>query len=910
MNENLLTQTLNQLAEEGIPADLDLRTTIHHRLETSKSRPIKGVLPMKASFAPTPRRIAVWVTIIVLFVVAMFLLSPSGQSFAQSVLGYFTHAESDTQKSPWAPPSEGEYEEPIRGLSLEEAEELAGFSIHVPASLPPGYVLEDISYSSYRGIGVTQFFKYEQGFEFFLLNQSLSQWDEKVVGHSAVIETLSIGDTNVEYVSGDWDGSSGLVHWEFDAPVHTFRWKEDDFYFELQFFINDSWSPAYLSKEDMLMMVEVVMGLRQTFEKQVNFDYLTSVAEAQQVSDFDILEPMILPDGFGLRWAAYDREMQRVLLIYQSNSTTANLIITFSAQDMDRSWDGYPLAAVETVTVGDASGIFVVGSMRDDGVYLSNIGKSLYWETDDLQIEIYWSGTRLDPVQLEKEEMIAIAESMRPVSASSDFNCGSWGKPLCTLAEVQQRVDFPVEQFSENSELIFEGAYVDNETVLLRYNAVDLFQMPQEKWMGSQVVGASATIEEVQIGALRGEYVQGVWFGDGDAQFSEWQNEGMQSIIWQEDEIVFILHEYHEAVSKEQLLRWAAKLSEVAVSNETDLNHIRSIAETEALVGYSLKAFEPLPTGYVFTHASIHQPTNSVCLHYMYDNNDGAGPYLLLAQGPVNTVPDLEISPDQFVVNESHTVSIGGAQQADYVFGTGMVRSAAWACTDAAKYTGEEESNYGWVNLVLTWQADQQQFDLYTSFPFGKCLFDEAFSELDLLRLAENLTGVPTYSVDEFDPDCTQDIATLEELVGFDIKIPAEMPAGLTLRGASQVAPGVMLSYGFPGDNRGALFIDQTPITSTMDTDLLELVKIAWYTDRDFPTQGYEMLEVNGVPAVIILGSWVDDDGETDWYQEPFYIQTLWWVEDDFLFSINGIWSAQDGDAARTNLIAIAESMR
>jgi len=69
-------------------------------------------------------------------------------------------------------------------------------------------------------------------------------------------------------------------------------------------------------------------------------------------------------------------------------------------------------------------------------------------------------------------------------------------------------------------------------------------------------------------------------------------------------------------------------------------------------------------------------------------------------------------------------------------------------------------------------------------------------------------------------------------------------------------------------------------------------------------------LEVNGVPAVIILGSWVNDDGKTVWYQEPYYIQTLWWAEDGFLFSINGMWSTQDGDAARTNLTAIAESMR
>ncbi len=500
-----------------------------------------------------------------------------------------------------------------------------------------------------------------------------------------------------------------------------------------------------------------------------------------------------------------------------------------------------------------------------------------------------------------------VQPTFTPISAA---DCGSFGSPLCTLDEVQKRVDYPVKQIALGQGLSFKGAYVQDETIVLHYDpGVVLTQEPVN--VASEIpweVGASAQVAEVQIGPARGEYVRGVWQADADDPFAEWQNDGLQTLVWEQEGIRFRLLVFGNSAGKEQMLVWAAGLTDAEMALEPDLSNIREIGEAEALVGYSIHPLNPIPEGYIFTHASIHAETNSVCLHYMYTRNDGPGPYLLLGQGPAAQTPGL-VQIESAQNGESTPVTIGGAEQAFALQPFDWARESEWACTSV-----DTNSNYDQAYLTLTWQVEGRQYDLYTSAIGSKCLMAEALSELDRLRLAEGVTGVSTHAAEEFDPACTIDMAQLSDYLGYPVLSPGWLPDGLALRGASGwlESRSAMLYYGYPGDIHAALTIQQEPIVDPDGTDLLELVeeRMATPEGEAIPADGYEWVEINGSEGILVLGAWVsEEDGSVRWYQSPEFIPTLYWQKDGVLFSLGGPWSLGDGDEVRNNLLRIAESM-
>ena len=492
----------------------------------------------------------------------------------------------------------------------------------------------------------------------------------------------------------------------------------------------------------------------------------------------------------------------------------------------------------------------------------------------------------------------------------SATDCGSFGSPLCTLDEVRNRVDYPVKQIALGQGLTFKGAFVQKGLVVLHYDpGVVLTQEPVNEapeipWE----VGTSAQVEEVQIGPARGEYVQGVWQADADDPFAEWQNEGLQTLIWEHEGIRFRLLVLGNPAEKEQMLTWAAGLTVTEMTSEPDLSNIREVSEAEALVGYAIRSLNPIPDGYIFTHASIHAETKSVCLHYMYTRNDGPGPYLLLGQGPADQTPGL-VHGEGGQNEEPIAVTIGGAEQAFALQPFGWARESKWACASA-----DTESNYDRAYLTLTWQAAGQQYDLYTSAIGSKCMMAEALSDLDRVQLAEGVTGVSTHAADEFDPACTMDVAQLSGYLGYPVQAPGWLPDGLALRGASGWGNtrSAMLYYGYPGDIHAALTILQEPIADPVGTDLLELVeeRMATPEGEAIPADGYERVEINGSEGILMLGSWVsEEDGTVRWYQSPGFIPTLYWQKDGLLVTLGGPWSLEEGDEVRSNLLRIAESM-
>src|SRR5262249_4807363 len=93
------------------------------------------------------------VALAVFAVLAVVFATPQGRAFAESLLQFFTRAQSDSMP---IQPTES-YSEPPRDKSLVEAEQLAGFKVLTPPTLPEGLNFYGASYDDGLKAVVQQF---------------------------------------------------------------------------------------------------------------------------------------------------------------------------------------------------------------------------------------------------------------------------------------------------------------------------------------------------------------------------------------------------------------------------------------------------------------------------------------------------------------------------------------------------------------------------------------------------------------------------------------------------------------------------------------------------------------------------------------------------------------------------------
>jgi hypothetical protein len=273
----------------------------------------------------------------------------------------------------------------------------------------------------------------------------------------------------------------------------------------------------------------------------------------------------------------------------------------------------------------------------------------------------------------------------------------------------------------------------------------------------------------------------------------------------------------------------------------------------------------------------------------MFTGNDGPGPYLLIAQGPAENVPPLDVPEAETIT----PVDIGGADPGSGYQFIYASRKGEWACTEGGIN----------IDLSLTWQREGKQFDVYA---LGGCAMTEGFTQLDLLKLAEDLTGVSTHLETELDPECLPRADDARQMADFPVLEPKWIPDGLIFDNASYGEwpgyPVVYFYYKISGQPHPDLVISQSPVQLEMGNDLQSKYS-------DLPQDGYELFEIAGHPAMIQSGSWLlDPNGDLFWYDQGV-AETLYWEVDGILISISGPWWADDSGDSKAMLITIAEGM-
>jgi hypothetical protein len=352
------------------------------------------------------------VTFLVLMASLTFAATPQGRALAQSVLQFFTRAESNT--FPLEPsqivPSEvasslSTAEPPAPIIRVAEAEEQAGFDAAELPFIPKGF-----NYLGARLYGKAISIEYEAqgGGGYLIIKQSQhgfvqSEWDQ--VPAEAIVP-VKIGEIDAEFAEGTFVVYPGetSAKWNPNAALLRLRWVKDGVYFEMTKF-GDVEPIEYLNQDTLIQLAESINT--ELFPLDVN--------STEARAGFDTLEPAALPEGMTFLGASFDPIYSLASLSYGYPPEDGRILIKQQPVNSEEICELCGIvgasAAVQTVQIGDVAGEYAEGvwELTDNGPvwhddpYL----KTIRWQKDGMAFELVFMGMELD-----RDELVGIAASL------------------------------------------------------------------------------------------------------------------------------------------------------------------------------------------------------------------------------------------------------------------------------------------------------------------------------------------------------------------------------------------------------------------------------------------------------------------------------------------------------------------
>ncbi len=244
MSEKKIALILSHMAEAAAPGDaIDLWPQLLARLQARSPQSNTGVTMKPYANSSKRLRAAALIVVACLLAAGFFLSTTQGQVWAQSILHFFTRAESDTlpvqswQQEPIptrASPDPSDINSATR--SVAEVEGLAGFNVLEPTHLPDTLTFAGANIDESKKIAYL-FYRFEGTNGLVLRQEPFQQADDcelcGEVGASAEIQTVQIGDTTGEYVEGVWNLTDDGPVWVADPFLKTLRWQAAGMAFEL-----------------------------------------------------------------------------------------------------------------------------------------------------------------------------------------------------------------------------------------------------------------------------------------------------------------------------------------------------------------------------------------------------------------------------------------------------------------------------------------------------------------------------------------------------------------------------------------------------------------------------------------------------------------------------------------------------
>ena len=407
-----------------------------------------------------------------------------------------------------------------------------------------------------------------------------------------------------------------------------------------------------------------------------------------------------------------------------------------------------------------------------------------------------------------------------------------------------------------------------------------------------------------------GEYVQGTFTGQAGDPGVTWDSSyTTYSVGWETAGVRNSIQWSLPPSEKAELTPDDAMLVALAESltdhpqPELNPNFMLSSADASLMAGFSVRVPGFTPKGWDQPFYTYDAATGFVCLNYatggMRDH-----PRLFVRQSA--TAPITDLQPDGNSATPApvqyEPAQVGGADPGTGRFTRSQFASPLNACN------GQNE--FFMTNEALQWTSQGASYEIFAANdPYSA----RSVSKLDLLRMAESITGVTTIPADAPDPEHLWSIKEAEKLAGFHVKAPAQLPEGYTFEMARLVGSTVISMYHAPDPYSDMLDL-------TVKPPVIYLYQCPAKTDgqdpctedtQTIPAEVREPVQVNHQPGFYAKGELCADESSNwkmRWVTEfMFMTRRLYWKEGDTVYLMQLMWG---GLIDRETMIRIAESIK
>ena len=291
---------------------------------------------------------------------------------------------------------------------------------------------------------------------------------------------------------------------------------------------------------------------------------IVSVADAEESAGFDALELPEPPEGFIFTGAMAGSG--GISIQYEVVGGGGALIINESKEGfMQSEWDQAPVESISQVRIGDLEAEIV------QGAYVVYPGETVAkWNSDAPILRLRWieSGVWIEMAKfggverieyLDQDALIELAERLTndpfPLEVQGAEKQANYDALEPTI--LPEGMTFLGASFDPSLRMIaLSFGYSDSERIIL------LKQQPASSPETCELcglVGASASVQSVQIHGVPGEYAEGVW--DLTDNGPVWRDDPyLKTIRWQKDGRAFELIYMGMDADKEQLLAIAESM--------------------------------------------------------------------------------------------------------------------------------------------------------------------------------------------------------------------------------------------------------------------------------------------------------------------------------------------------------------
>ncbi|HKY55923.1 MAG TPA: hypothetical protein VJM08_16525, partial [Anaerolineales bacterium] len=522
----------------------------------------------------TSQRVKVILAMILLFLLAVLLITPQAQIWAQETVGFFQRINSTTiqlsgEQIKWMNEEDREYDLPlipvfippvssemaaISGCETPQksqsyrcqvalAESKLGFDLKELPETIKDWELRSLDVNTDSRVAVMRFdldFK-DLGFAshsslWLLQGVDASpdfNWDKNNpwgVVPAEKVEPVSIGTHKGEYVKGGFFLKPGdnALEWSEEGREQRLAWSEGARWYLIEFWPNLNMAGT-MGKDQLVQLAESLVSSSIQTTEPLKPSRLQSIADAEKVSGLDLKAPTLLPIDMDFYYARFLPDERQVHLIYGLNE---ELVI--------HVWRGDPVEYKKPLGKYEFS-CEIANMSGDEAFYCffegSNPRSFLWWRRDGLNYQMYYES--FSTGQLDREKMLLIAESMQDIDDFTKNNARSYEQVVL----YEQALGMDAKKFLETPsgwtfDYFWSNAHL--QCVGLVYASpsgqatLSINQCKTDR-VSDISIFPLRSMERVKVGNARGLYITGGFVVTDDGTQIWDSTSPRKQLYWQED---------------------------------------------------------------------------------------------------------------------------------------------------------------------------------------------------------------------------------------------------------------------------------------------------------------------------------------------------------------------------------------